>query len=40
MSAPKNYTVRAMVSKADDSEIAELLAKYPLWKLKHAKGDQ
>jgi len=37
MSAPKNYTVGAMVGKEDEAAIAEILKKNPLWKRKHAR---
>lgn len=37
MSAPKNYTVKALVTKDDEVEIQEILAKYPHWKRKHAR---
>jgi hypothetical protein len=37
MSAPKNYTVAAMVTAADQPEIDALLKQHPLWKLKHAR---
>lgn len=37
MSAPKNYTVRGILTKEDESEIEAVLAKFPLWKRKHAR---
>jgi hypothetical protein len=37
MSAPKNYSVRDLVTKADEPEISSILAKNPLWKRKHAR---
>lgn len=38
MSAPKNYTVRGMITKDDEAEIQEILVRHPLWKLKHARA--
>ncbi len=38
MSAPKNYSIPQLVTKADDAEIADILKKYPLWKLKDARA--
>ena len=38
MSAPKNYSTKSL-AKSDEPEIREVLARNPLWKLRHAREE-